>query len=145
MLQLFTDAAYKLTMLVVHLYRCTTNVLSYCVSLFDPVSPRWQRNALQKFAANMSDSVTLECRVLAMPMPRYFWQLRGGNVSSSLSHQVSTTGLVSAMTVASVRASDYGNYTCVAVNLVSRSTFSLQLLPPGGRTRYVITLNNSIA
>ena len=113
----------------------------FVVSLFNPVSPRWQTNALQKFAANMGDSVTLECRVLAMPTPHYFWQLRGGNLSSSLSHQVSTNGLVSTMTVASVRASDYGDYTCVAVNLVSRRAFSLQLLTPGERTRCVISSN----
>ena len=114
--------------MILHTYFCDV-----CVS----DSPRWQEYALKKFAAREHESVTLECRVLAEPAPKFFWQMRGGNITSSSAHQISTTDWVSKMTVPSVRTSDYGIYTCVAVNLISQTSFQLQLLTPGGAAQII--------
>ena len=97
-------------------------------------SPRWHEYSLKKFAGRLRESVTLVCRVRAVPAPQFYWQMRGGNITTSASHQISTTDRVSTMTLASVRVSDYEIYTCVAVNIVSRSTFRLRLLEPGRST-----------
>ena len=108
-------------------------ILALCVC---PVvdSPRWQEYSLKKFAGRLHESATLVCRVLAVPAPQFYWQMRGGNITTSTSHQISSTNRVTTMTLASVRVSDYDAYTCVAVNIVSRSSFTLRLYEPGRLT-----------
>jgi len=96
--------------------------------------PRWRRRAWRKRGCGLSHSCRIVCSVDSNPAAHQFHWLdkSAANVSASSSaYSVLSSGNRSVLSIASVALSDYGSFTCVAVNSVGTGRFQLSLLQPG--------------
>jgi Immunoglobulin domain len=98
-------------------------------------APQWYANAVRKFGAAEGTSCVLQCRVRAYPSVSQFYWMNGlgTNIAilGSRGYTIATGFNSSELTIQSVKRSDYGNYTCVAVNAIDVRKFHLVLLAPG--------------
>ena len=90
------------------------------------VSPRNTLYGVRKFAAQLSDSVRLFCRVLAYPTPTYEWFRL-----DTPEFRPQSTSTRNNLAISSVTERDYGEYVCSAENEVGQRNFTVLLLRPG--------------
>ena len=102
--------------------------------------PKWQHRSVRKFGAAVGDRCQLSCIVHSNPQPpMFYWVDKSGtNMSISSSYSIFSSENSSILTLASVRQADYGNFACIASNMVGSSRFQLSLLPPGTCLHYFL-------
>ena len=88
----------------------------------------------EKVAADIGGSVTMQCGATSYPAPEFTWS-HGDTVVTSLGRimtqrvrQVSDTEYVSSFTIASVKSSHYGEFSCRASNSMGDSVHTVKLV-----------------
>lgn len=95
--------------------------------------PRWDDEALDKFAARIGDSADIECRIHGYPAPTFLWEDTSGvNMPQSSPDYIIRNGETnSSVRFYSIRADLYGKYKCIASNNGGNSVHMIALKEPG--------------
>ncbi|KAJ8273966.1 hypothetical protein COCON_G00085910 [Conger conger] len=72
----------------------------------------------------------LRCEALGVPTPAFEWYRGTKRLTRSQGTDIQTLRSRSVLSMTNMTQDRYGNYTCVAVNMLGRAAASLPLLPP---------------
>lgn len=87
---------------------------------------------MDKFAGRVGQSAIIECKLIAVPDPVFYWQNSDGvNMSSNFDYDIISVGSTSRVEFYDVKSAFYGRYKCFGSNELGSRSFDVTLNEPG--------------